>query len=942
MTRPVEPALLDHWPFPGLRPFYSGDRDFFFGREEQIYSLYRLIDHSRFVAVVGSSGSGKSSLVRAGLLPLLEDETKERAGRIWCCAVMRPGDAPMDRLADVLASLVKGEESAITAARRERLAFDLRRSSFGFADAVSKIKSLEGASLLLVVDQFEELFRYTNIGTAQRRDLRDEARSRDEATQFVQLLLEGSRDPAHNVHVLITMRSDFIGDCARFHGLPEAVSATQFLVPSLTRDQLEEVICKPLEKTGSTIEPALVERLLNDSSDDLDQLPVLQHCLLRLWERAGSGATTDIGLVRHLTIGHYESIGRIRGALSQHAEEILSGLRDVELAVEQTFRALSEIDREGRAIRRALPYSQLLDETGVPESDLRRVVDRFRSDDCSFLIPPLSEVLMLAPETRIDVGHEALLRRWERLIGAPDAIEKAVSGLRQKDIGWMLMEDRDGQRYRGLLSMLDDESADRSTLPLSLVNERWTWWNSRPRTAAWAARYGGRLDRVQRLFGASLTALRLEQARLQAEEEAERQRIKLQARLGHISRVAAVVVSGLLIIAIGLGIMFYRQAKIAERNYIAALRQTQTVVEKISQDLGTGAIPVNRAKEWLAATDATIRELQEIKQTQQATGIGVKILFAYSDSLVKLGDVKQALEKAQVGDKFAKDLAAAAPSNNDWQALIFGSAFRIGDALAQQGKSVDAMQEYRRALAIVQQGIANGPGIDSWQQNLIVIGNKIAETFQIQKNFPAAIEEFKKALAIAEDLATKDPANVERRRTVASTRSKIGKILAVKPEPDLDGALAQYDAALGVLSELAAQHPDDSVILSNLSHAHSIKGDLFRRRGDRNAAIAEYQSNIDIKKQLSDKDPGNAIWLEQLARGYIVLGNVLKENNDMEGAKVQYRDEFDIRQRLANKDRNNEGWQRNLQSSKQRLESLQTSDPQTPEKNPPAVVTSPP
>src|SRR5262249_11314941 len=129
-------------------------------------------------------------------------------------------------------------------------------------------------------------FRYTVKGSGPER--REETRSRDEATQFVQILLEVARRQAGNVHVIITMRSDFIGDCARFHGLPEAVSASQFLVPSLTRDQLEEVIREPVAKAGATIEPALVERLLNDSANEPDQLPVLQHCLLRLWERAGA------------------------------------------------------------------------------------------------------------------------------------------------------------------------------------------------------------------------------------------------------------------------------------------------------------------------------------------------------------------------------------------------------------------------------------------------------------------------------------------------------------------------------------------------------------------------------------------------------------------------------------------------------------------------------
>jgi tetratricopeptide (TPR) repeat protein len=932
--------MLGHRPFPGLRPFDSRDRNFFFGRQEQIYSLYRLADRSRFVAVVGSSGSGKSSLVRAGLLPLLDEETREQGARSWQYKVMHPGGAPITQLTAALASLAIDDDPAIAAVRQERIEFDLRRSSFGIADALAKIESLSGFSLLLVVDQFEELFRYAKGETADVRGALEARQSRDEAVQFVQLLLEGSRATGFDVHIVITMRSDFIGDCAQFHGLPEAVSATQFLVPSLTRDQLEEAIRKPLEKVGDSIEPALVESLLNDSSDELDQLPVLQHCLLRLWERAGVDLRPDTvhkGLPqedlndvsaakkyrRHLTIDHYVSIGRISGALSQHADEILSELSGLELAVEQAFRALAEIDKESRAIRRALPFRQLFDETGVPDNDLRRVLDRFRAEDCSFLVSSPSDVPSIEADTRIDVGHEALLRRWERVSGTAAAIESSdnEAGGAAK-IGWLRDEERDGLRYQGILSLLDHEGSEVPTLPFGLVNEYWTWWKTRPRTAAWAARYGGGFERVEQLFEDSLAALRAEEARRQREEEEERARAALQARLDKITRVASVVVSGLLIIAVGLGIMFYHQAQIAERNYELALQQTNSVAQKISDDLSRGAVSVHAAKELLATTDETIRHLQDIKPTPQATNTGVNLLFAYSDSLVKLGDFEQALEKARDADRLANGLAATDRTNSDWQILVYGSAFRIGDALANQNKPAEAMEEYRLAEATLQHLIANEPRKDECQQDLSFIDDKIAEVFLWQKDFPKAIAEFETALAIAQKLADKDPANVEWRRGVASTLNKLGNALAKQPQPDLDGALARFDDALGILTNLATQHPDNDVVLSNLAHAHNGKANLLIIRGDHAGAITEFQSGIKIQKQLVDKDPGNALWLSYVAPDYRALGDLLKSDADLAGAITQYLNEVEIRQRLVNKDPNNEQWQRNLQSSKRRIESL--------------------
>ncbi len=333
---------------------------------------------------------------------------------------------PLGNLADCLATLAPGDDPVIAAARRDRIDFALRRSSFGLREALGEVESLDKASIVLVVDQFEELFRYAGAGATAKPIAGVEARWREETTHFIQLLLGARQDPTYDVHVIVTMRSDFIGDCARFHGLPEAISATQFLVPSLTRDQLEDAIRKPIKKAGGTIDAVLVERLINDSDNDLDELPVLQHCLLRLWECAGRSPQDDLRAAhtskaapRHLTVAHYLTIGGLARALSMHAEEILAGLKGQELAVEQVFRALSELDKEGRAMRRALPFSKLLAESGMPEEAVRQVLDRFRADDCSFLVPSPTIAPALTSDTYVDVGHEALLRRWERVSAEP-------------------------------------------------------------------------------------------------------------------------------------------------------------------------------------------------------------------------------------------------------------------------------------------------------------------------------------------------------------------------------------------------------------------------------------------------------------------------------------------------------------------------------------------
>jgi hypothetical protein len=429
------PALSKGRPFAGLRPFDRADAQFFFGREDHVYALYRLFDFSRFIAVVGSSGSGKSSLVRAGLLPLLEQSPQG-----WRTVTLRPGDRPLRSLAAALEQLAE-ETNALgetpPAVLRQRIEFHVGRSGEGIVRALDEMRTLGNEPLLLLVDQFEELFRYGMLRATTVNEKIRKGALEEEAAAFVRRLLDASRSRGRRIHVMITMRSDFIGDCARFYELPEAVSASQYLTPSLTRDQRDEVIRKPLGPSNSTIESGLVERMLRDAGYDPDQLPVLQHCLLRLWRAAPPDASGS----RNLTEAKYDAIGQLENALSRHADEVMHEVDEVgaDDAVERLFRALSDRDRDGRAIRRPRSFKDLVAETGVEPKRLETIIDAFRDDDCAFLTPSKAAEPQLRHDTYVDVAHEALLRKWDKL---------------SAENGWLDREEADGRTYRALLAIL--------------------------------------------------------------------------------------------------------------------------------------------------------------------------------------------------------------------------------------------------------------------------------------------------------------------------------------------------------------------------------------------------------------------------------------------------------------------------------------------------------
>jgi len=268
-------------PYPGLRPFKFEESYLFFGREGQSEDLLRRLERNHFAAVVGTSGSGKSSLVRAGLLPLLSSGFMPGKSADWHISILRPGNSPIRNLAEALVQ----PEQLEAAQTREKTETDaelnlgialtvLRRSAVGLLDYANGNPG-KGKNLLVVVDQFEELFRF-------RKDAEIE-NSKDEAADFVKLFLEATRDKNSGIFVVITMRSDFLGDCAQFRDLPEAINDGQYLIPRLSRDQLRQVIESPAKIHGAGISPALVTNLLNAVGDDQDQLPVLQHSLMRTW-----------------------------------------------------------------------------------------------------------------------------------------------------------------------------------------------------------------------------------------------------------------------------------------------------------------------------------------------------------------------------------------------------------------------------------------------------------------------------------------------------------------------------------------------------------------------------------------------------------------------------------------------------------------------------------
>ncbi len=512
-------ALRPMNPFPGLRPF-SADEDYlFFGRGEHADQLLRKLRQNRLVAVIGTSGSGKSSLVLAGLLPALHGGFMAGAGAEWRIAALRPGGDPLGNLAEALATPgVLGQASREDA--ELELGFiraTLKRSQRGLIQATREARLPPGTHLLVLVDQFEELFRF--------KKTRQDATS-DEAAAFVQLLLAATEprqlkpgDPS--IYVLLTMRSDFLGDCAQFTGLPEAINQGQYLIPRLNRRQREEAITGPIEVGGARLDPPLLQQLLNDVGDNPDQLPILQHALMRTFDYWLAHRRAD----EPLGLRHYQAIGGMALALEQHAEEAFAELDPgLQAVAEKVFRSLTEKGADGRGTRRPTRLKDLAAIAGASSAEVRQVLDTFRASGRSLVQP--SGDAALSDHTIVDLSHESLMRVWTRLAE------------------WVETEGRSAAVYSRLVRTAELHARGEAGLwrdpDLQVASE---WRRRNQPNPAWAAQYGPGYDTALAFLEASQAAWDAELQAKAAAEWREMQRTRWLALVISIAFVLAVLFS---------------------------------------------------------------------------------------------------------------------------------------------------------------------------------------------------------------------------------------------------------------------------------------------------------------------------------------------------------------------------------------------------------------
>ncbi|MFO7661096.1 MAG: protein kinase, partial [Chloroflexota bacterium] len=639
----TEAAMIDN-PYKGLRAFQESDTATFFGRDALVARLVRRLDRSdgidsRFLAVVGPSGSGKSSIVKAGLLPALRagaagdrevpDDQGVAGSENWFIVEMTPGRRPMQELETALLRVAVDPPASLL----EPLEHDTR----GLIRVLERILPLEVTAagppqLLLVIDQFEELFTLTED---------DEARQ-----HFIESLLAALAEHDSRIRVVVTLRADFYDRPLQIVGLGELLRQNTEVVLPLAPAELEETITRPAALAGVRLEPGLLTAITADVTDQPGTLPLMQYALTELFEQRTNATMTNKA---------YRAIGGVSGALGRRAGEIYKRLNAAgQVAARQIFLRLVTLgegveDTRRRALRAELEALE------IPGADVGMIINTF------------GQYRLLSfdrdPATRgptVEVAHEALLREWDELGGWLDECRADVRMQRllaSEAVAWQAAGQDDSYLLHG--GRLEQFDGWVETSGISLTGQEQAYLS-----ASLAARDQRRADEEARRRRELDTARQLAETEGQRAEEQTAAAALLRRRAALLA--VALAVAGLLAVA---AVLFARSS--GQNAAIAATRAAESNANAALAVDNANLAGTRQAEAVIEANQRATAEAEANVQRDTALVSERAALESYSLSLA--ANARQAL--AADNQQLALLLALAANQIEDppleaWRTLL--------------------------------------------------------------------------------------------------------------------------------------------------------------------------------------------------------------------------------------------------------------------------------